>query len=367
MAWRFHARRVRTGQWLTRDLPIENPVVSFELSGVGTLDGNVPTYLGKLRENDDSLLLEPWNTLIYLEDEGVLRWGGILIESEPADEGWRIECAQFATYPHGMPYLGSGLSLVRADPVLAMRHIWDHLQSLVRGRLGVIVEGSSSARIGTEKSDQSFERGDGTLAEFETGPYTLAWWDNIDCGSEIDSLTAEGPFEWVEEVAWSGEEPRTTIRAADRIGTQRHNLRFVMGENVVSRLSPIYNGDSYANEVVGIGAGEGRGSLRSVAIADDGRLRRVKMLVAKGVSSKDRLDRQTSEVLRKSQMLGEVDSIEIRNHRNAPIGSFGVGDSIQVEGELPRVGYYSEWHRITGYELRENNRAVLDIQRLEVA
>lgn len=367
MAWRFHVRRATTGEWLTRDLPLQNVSVSFELSAVGSLEGTISPDMGQFRTLDGSLWLDPWNTLIYLEDEGVLRWGGVLVGSSFQGADWKLEAAQLSTYPHGMPYLGADVERIGVDPADMVRLIWAHLQSYRNGDLGVQVVGSSSARIGTERRDVSFDTGSGTAVEFETGPYELLWWENVDCGREIDSLASQAPFEWVEECAWDGEDVKTTIRVADRLGVQRNNLRFVMGENIVSIPSPEFDGDEYANEVTGVGAGEGKRAPRSTAVQNDGRLRRAKFYAAKGVKAKSRLDAFTALELRRSAMAAGIGAVEIENHRNAPFGSFHVGDSVQIDAVLPHIGKYSEWHRIVGFEWRENSRAILDLERLEVA
>ena len=68
------------------------------------------------------------------------------------------------------------------------------------------------------------------------------------------------------------------IRVADRIGARRTDLRFAVGENVVEATPFLIDGDWVANEVIGVGAGEGKQALRESAAVRDGRLRRIALL-----------------------------------------------------------------------------------------
>src|SRR5690606_24229540 len=229
----------------------------------------------------------------------------------------------------------------------AVRHLWSHVQGYPDGNLGVTVTGSTPARLGTAEE-----------------PYELAWFDSPDCGKEIDDLAKETPFDYVEEHRWSGEEIRHEVKiGAPRLGRRRTDLAFIQGDNVVSLVSPDRDGGLYANEVVGIGAGEGAGSLRRTDAVRDGRLRRPFVYTAKDVRSADRLDSLIRrERLRRSDLL-EISSVDVREHPNAPIASWSLGDDVRIDASLPWLGDVSLWCRITGWTLRSDHTATLQLAR----
>jgi len=352
-AWRFIAQRALTGEFLDLELPLALSSLKWDLSGPGSLVGTVAPDTGALRAPDGRLLLEEWGTLVYAEADGEIRWGGIVISSGFQGPEWTIEAAGFTTYPHGLPFLDT-LSEVGADPADVVRKLWQHVQAHPDGNLGVQVVGSTGARLGTPKVD-----GDNT-----SGPYELLWWDAPDVGQEIDSLAQEASFDYVEEHAWDGDEISHTVRIGyPRLGRFRDDLAFVQGDNVSNVVAPTIDGDDFANEVVGLGAGEGRAALRRSTAVRDGRLRRARVYSGKDVTSAARLDALIRDELQRRRDTLTIDSVEVTDHPNAPIGSWAVGDDVLIQAELPWLGDVELRCRITAWELLSDSRARLTLAR----
>lgn len=361
--WRYIAQRVLTGEFLDWGLPLDRDELTWELSGPGALRGTVSPDTGVLRAADGRLLLEKWGTLIHAEADGLIRWSGIVVRSEFSGSAWSVECAGLSTYPHGMPYTAE-YSGIRVDPAAVVKNIWAHLQSQPDGDLGVRVVGSTPVRIGTDPKDVSFTTGSGDDVAFVAGPYELFWWESPDCGAEIDSLAAEGPFDWVEAHSWDGDTVDHRIEIAyPRAGRRRTDLAFVEGDNVISSIVVTDDGDDFANGVLGIGAGEGKGAVRRLTAVRDGRLRRVKVRAAKDVRSGVRLDSMIADDLRRMRDVLTVGSVTVRDHPNAPIGSWALGDDIEVRAVVPWLGQVDVWCRIVGWSLLSEDTAELVLER----
>lgn len=363
-SWRYIAQRASTGEFLDMELPLHRDELGWSLSGAGSLRGTIAPDIGGMRAEDGRPLLEEWGTYIYAEADGVIRWGGIVISSKYSGPNWSVEAAGFSTYPHGMPYLGD-YSQVGVDPVDVVRHIWEHLQAQPGGDLGVSVVGDSTpVRLGTPPREVSFTTGAGENVAFEAGPYTLSWQEAPDCGDEIDSLVKETPFEYTEHHYWDGEEIRHELRIGyPRLGRKRDDLAFIQGDNVSALVTPETSGDDFANAVYGIGAGEGAGALRRMTGLADGRLRRVAVYTAKDVQSVARLDSRIASELRRRQDLLTISEITVRDHVNARLGSWALGDDILVEAYIPWLGDVSIWSRVTGWTLKSEDTAKLTLAR----
>lgn len=345
--WRYIAQRALTGEFLEWELPMERDELSWALSGAGSLRGRLAPDVGLLRAADGGLLLDEWGTLLYAESGGQIRWGGILIASDFEDEAWQIEAAGFAAYPHGIPYTGS-LTKTNYDPADGIAHVWDHVQSHPDGDLGVVVTGASSnVRIGT-------------TAE----PYSLQWHEAPDCGQEIDNLASEGRLDYVERHTWSGDEiHHEIVLGYPRLGRRRDDLTFIQGDNVSDVVHVQRHGDDFANEVVGIGAGEGAKSLRRSIPVRDGRLRRPVVYTDKGVSSTSRLDSLIRRELAWRRKTLEITSVTVRDHPNAVIGSWSLGDDVLIQAEIPWLGEVALWSRVVGWSLVDEHVAQLSLVR----
>lgn len=348
-SWRYLVQRATTGQWLHTELPLDVQTLAWELSGPGALKGTLAPAIGSQLADDGRPLLEEWGTLIYAEADGVIRWGGIVISSSFSGSSWELEAAGFTTYPHGIPY-GDTYTKAGIDPADVVAHLWDHVQEHPDAKLGVQVTGDKT----------TVKLGGGDTSEL----YELLWWETPDVGSEIDSLASVTPFDYVEEHTWDGDEIKHEVRIGyPRLGRKRTDLSFTYGENVIEIGDPQRDGDDFANEVIGIGAGEGTGSVRSTTAKRDGKLRRPYVYTAKDVGSRDRLTGLIRTELTRRQQLLTIPSITVRDHSHAPLASWSLGDDILVRATLPWLGDIEVWHRVVGWELESQHMATLDLVR----
>lgn len=354
-SWRYLVQRATTGEWLHTDLPLNRDVLRWELSGAGVLSGTLAPDLGGMLAEDGKPLLDEWGSLVYAEAGGIIRWGGIVIASRFERSHWRAECAGFATYPHGIPY-GDKYTQIGVDPATVIRHLWAHVQASPDGDLGVKVSNAKTpVRLGTPANGKE-------TAE----PYELTWWDHPDVGGEIDTLAATTPLDYTERHAWNTDRTDVTheiVLGYPRLGRRRTDLSFTLGDNVTNIGAPEWDGDRFANEVIGVGAGEGAGSLHRTAAVRDGRLRRPYLYLAKDVSSRTRLDALIrDERIRRQQPL-TIPSVTVKDHPHAPIASWDVGDDILIQATLPWLGDVALWHRIVGWDLLTEHTAALSLER----
>lgn len=409
------AQRVLTGELLHYDLPIQGEPTK-ELTGSGSLRATISPDEGLLRASDGRLLLEPWNTAIYVEDDGQIRWGGIITDMAWDGPRWELAASGFTTYPYGQPYLYKYVG-VKVDPADIVRHIWQHLQSYANGDIGLEVTGSTSRIIGTDSDirrdaqkaveDAAKARLDAKRKELDEargreapeatidrleaerdalqvahdkerekrealdelvredgGSYRLTWYDNPDCGNEIRALSRETPFEYIEEHEWNAD--KTAIRhrmvIGDTIGARRDSLRFEQGTNVTDVVPFEVEGLDIATEVHAVGAGEGGLALRSTAaITTKGRLRRARLVEMKDVRDQKRLDAEARFELSLSGGQPLATRITVTNHPHAPFGSWDVGDVVALHADVPWLGESVTWQRIVSWQMVSPSRAVVDL------
>lgn len=356
--WRYIAQRARTGEFLEWDLPLTRDRLSWALSGAGSLRGTLAPEVGGLEAPDGLPLLDEWGTYIYAEAGGRLRWGGIVIASEYAEGAWYVEAAGFATYPHGLPYEGS-YSRIGVRTTDVVRHLWEHVQAQPHGDLGL--------QLDIEPSPVTV--GEPASGDEDADPYELQWWEAPDVGREIDTLCRMGRVEFREEHAWVGdtEQVAHVLRLAyPRLGKRRTDLSFVQGENIIQPVQPERAGEEYANVVVGVGAGEGEAATRvTVPGADEGRLRRAAVYTDKGTRSRRRLRAQARHELGRMARTLEIPFVAVRDHPNARIGSWDLGDDILIDAEVAWLGRVRMWCRVVGWELTSDTTATLELARTD--
>lgn len=488
--WRYIVQRATTGEFLDLEAPfVTRSELSWALSAAGSFKGTIEVERGSMKAQDGRPMFEEWNTIIYAEADGQIRWGGIVVTSELSSDGksWDIEAASFATYPKGIPYLGAYYG-VQVDPADVIREIWSHIQGFDGGNLGVTVTGSTSVRVGST-SEQKYNAAAATykslqaayedekdkytdLRKYATGrgnvrtalstaktnasktlsaaksaltaakktkdpakiaaaqtavnnaqsaynsalsnynaavsnykdadaaadaqdkvrdaakakadaakktmdaakkvmdadggAYKMLWWETPDTGDKIKSLASETPLDYTETHAWNDDKTAITHRVNvqyPRAGRRRDDLKFVQGDNVTAVPIPKSNGDSFANSVFVTGAGEGKSMKQTSAAVNDGRLRRVDVIAAKNVKNLDTLRAMARDGLLAGKLTLSFDQIDVRNHDNARIGSWALGDDILVEADVPFLGRVSIWHRVIGWSLTSDSTARITLAR----
>lgn len=358
---RYLARRVLTGEWIDRDLPLSGVERARVLSGPGTLTCSIEPELRKAKHSDGLRVLEDWGTVIYAvdDDQGNAIVGhGLVVPATTYEEAaTRLTCAGMSTYPHGFIYDDAKVwgpraevlrkkdkngnvvqeyvsPIERPDPLQIVQDLWGHVQSFPNSKLGVRLVGNlkSTVRIGTNEE-----------------PYRLRWWEQPDVGQEIDSLATKTPFDYIEEVGWTD----ATMTAVDhririgwpRLGTDRGDLRFALGENIIES-TPVGTPEGYANDVrfIGNGTGSTMKSGRSTVI--DGRLRRTRIVTDKTVRTDSEANTLARIYREKMTQRPQIDTIRIKDHPNARITAINPGDGIYVQTEVASYGEINEWCRV---------------------
>ena len=341
--WQYFATRLHgdgTESIIGTDIPFTDAEPRRTLSGPDDFGSpTLPVEFARFRGEDGRPLFLPWSTAVYAEKDGIIRAGGIVTDREAEGQRLSLVVEGFTAYPHGMPF-GGRENYVQADPLDIVRDIWGHLQAQPGGDLGMTVDGvSSPVRIGTEKDDE----------DESAGPFRLNYFSTHDLGRTIDDLAEDTPFDYAEEHFWDGGTVGHRLRLGyPTLGRRRHDLRFVVGENVSEPSVGV--SDDYASEVLFLGAGEGSKMVNAQALRETGRLRRVAVVSDDTVTSGKRAQSLAEREL--AVRLGEDDvaQVEVLPHENAPIGAWSVGDEIRLLGSGSGwAGDLDIWVRVLDY------------------
>ncbi|MEU1355282.1 hypothetical protein ABZ410_15480 [Streptomyces cinnamoneus] len=389
--WRFIAQRALPEtilDWEVPFTPSSNP--KRALSGPGSMAGTIDPEYARMIGADGKPMIREWDTKVYLEIDGVIRWGGLVTKTAFDGPKASISCEGLSSYAQGIPYedyMVSGALITPPDPYAgkdknydgwvdgekgkqrvppppkpyggpridafdAFRNIWAHIQSRPYGDIGL--------KIDTHRLGELLGAEDGS------SPWELAWWDNPDCGQSLDTLARTTPFDWIETHAWAGggNAIEHRIRLGNpRLGRKRTDLRFADGENIIAIAKPEGMGDDYANEIVILGKGEGRKMNRAQVHRYDGRLRRVATVTDKTLATDTALrTRGEQELAGRTQAL-QIPAIQIVDHPNAPLGAWQLGDDIRVQVNVPWIGDVDVWHRIVADEISADGAVVLTLKR----
>jgi hypothetical protein len=226
----------------------------------------------------------------------------------------------------------------------------------------------TAAKAAKDKASDAKSKAQQAESE-DGGAYALEPWEAPDCGQLINELGKDAPFDWVEAHYWSGDIPMTRIRIAyPRAGRRLSgdtDPSFVQGINISVALKPATNGTDMATEVFGIGAGDGAAALRRTIGIRNGKLRRVATLQAKDVKTSQALDLKLRAELTARQNSLVVDSITVLNHPNSKRGTYGIGDDILVQGDVPHFGRFELWHRVVSMSEAPDGITELSLERTD--
>lgn len=370
MNWRYLAYRMNgdgTETLLSNDVPLQGPALREDLSGPGGIEGKIAPEVARLKTKDGEPVFLPWSTAVYAEKDGNIRAGAILVDLLETGPVLDLDTVGLPGYLNGQPY-GGNISRVQVDPLDMARHLWDHQQARPAGNLGLTYDSTSSpVRIGTKEEDVRFTTGNGEEVSFQAGPYTLQWWKDHDMGKAFDDLAAETPFDYLVTHKWDGERIAHHLRLGyPTLGARRHDLRFVVGENIFTQPPVRYDGDTYASDVVVLGAGEGRKMIRGGDSRRTGRLHRAAVVIDKSLRNKKSADTIAAQELAARIGDEDLDTLVVEEHPNAALGSFAPGDEILVQSP---AGWSKEvylWVRILSIVTEpEKNTATLTVARTD--
>lgn len=403
------------GAWLTRDLELREVERTRTLSGPSTITATLDGSVARRIMPDGRPLIEDWGTHIYAISENTNRIvnNGIVRPGTAYENDTRITCAGYSSYPTGLIYLNAklwgpvmqvgaqpavyeedGVTLVhpaveavsglpRPDSIMLYEELWDYVQS----RTAAVTY--SDLGVEVYRPPESPGRPIGTYEE----PYRLQYWDSPDIGAEMERLAQYTPFDFEEVPLWVDPGPlpagapfpyqkrgrkdpepmwpagygstqhdvHHAIRVGyPRLGRQRTDLRFAIGENIV--LPPPVTSSETANMVLGIGNGDpGPSMAQAMSSIEDGRLKRIAVVTDKTLSQAN-ISTLTSQVLWRMQQRPQITTVAVADHRNARLTSINLGDDILVQGQHPQYGKVNDWVRVLGItEGSSESAAVLSV------
>jgi hypothetical protein len=187
----------------------------------------------------------------------------------------------------------------------------------------------------TPNTRKAYARGTSVWQVRTITPFELHWYNSTDIGSEMGAIRDEAIFDWREVHAWT-DATRSAVShqlvfGVPRIGRRKMTLRFAEGENIVSGTQVTRDGTRYANNIVGLGAGSGSAQIHvNASDLNTGRLRRTYVYTDQTANTNTRMSARASKILAAMKNIDTVTSITVKNHPNAPFGSFAPGDDIAV-------------------------------------
>jgi hypothetical protein len=352
--WRFFTQHALTGAVLHPALPLSEVEFGNELNGPGSLTATIEPKWAKANASS----ITPPSALIYAEADGFLRWGGLIWSAEPQDGQYKLEAAGWSSYltkrhdQHGN-LAGRG-PYTYQDPCVIIRDIWAYAQEQPDGNLGIVVDATTSnAKAGTPAE-----------------PWHSYWYETPVLGDLVDDLVSEdGAPQYTNTCAYqaNGSIERRIRLGYPRLGTRRTDISFKTGVNIVDAPPVTYSGDDFANVIIATGSGEGTATRFAVDPARDGNLRMESVLALPTVNGSDVLGRRAAAERKRRQILGQVEQITVRDHPNAPLGSWQIGDDVHVAVHNQWVSW-TGWARITADSYRPGDtpdQATLTLQRAD--
>ena len=366
MTWRYIASRLNgdgTETFLNWELPLSAVGVTNTLSGPDAIAAKIAPEVAALKVSG-SPLIQPWSTAIYAEADGQIRCGAIVAGMVADGPNLALDCIGFPGYAYDMPYTGE-YSRVGIDPLNVVRDIWTHIQAARNGNIGLQVDPlKSGLKIGTVAESVAFTTSTGENVKFTSGPVKLMWYQTADLGGEIDALAKATPFEYREAHVWSGDTINHKLRLGyPTIGRRRHDLRFVVGENI-QIIPSIDFGEDYASEVLTLGAGTGRKMIRGTSGRPDSRLRRVAVVSKTSLTSTTKANTFAGQEVLRRLGLADVSEVTILDHPHALLGSFDVGDEILVQTGSGWADDMALWCRVISMTIAPDSLGVARLSLL---
>lgn len=346
--WRLSVQELRGArEFVCYDLNVTNLRMTRALSGPFDLQCDV----NPLDPSVEGIVFKPWRQIIHAEKviAGKRRvWGSAIVQPSDCDENTGIlhlKAKGFSCYPKGIPWL-EDLNWIANDAYRPVVEIWRHLQQdFPNGDLGVEVYPQTS---GVEMlPGYAF---DGDLLNFNFFATFVRQTDRLDCGDYIDALARDIPFDYLERSAWNADRTDVVKKIQlgyPRLGVIQEHLAFVLNENVTSAKPHTETETDWVSDVGVTGYFPGVEYSSRLANADPTRVRRYLDEDTAFIDSNERSAAWAARRLARRQTPPYWETITILpNHSNAPFGSFDVGDSIIVKGNMPWVGDVAQFHKV---------------------
>lgn len=351
--WRIIIEEARTNKILVRDLKVFEPKVLKQLSGPSTIQFKIDPKSDSVRDDTTgrAIRFKPWGHWAHIErttadGKREIVASGLFKPSvtDPKSGILDAEFTGFSDYPSGIPWL-QNWNPIAVDPFEIVRKIWDHLQDYPNGDLGVEVFPDFS---GTQMLPGfSFDGEDFVMDFFAIFIRAI---DFNDCGDYINKLARDIPFDYFERSTWNADHTAIDKKielAYPRGGVQQTYLAFRMGENVVEATPKLEADIEWTSDIIVRGWFPGKVYSYELSNADQTRYRRVIMEEDAKINSDERSEAWAHRQLTRRQVPFYWEKITVNMwHPNAPFGSYDVGDSIRVQGEMPWVGMVDQWHKV---------------------
>lgn len=336
---RILTQHALTGAWQSLALPLRDLEYGPELNGPGTLTGTLaPRLLAQ-----QPTLVDPGTTCIYVEEDGEIRWGGLVWDVRTKGNELELEAASWSSYPQHRydidgEFGGRG-PYTYADRCKVFRDIWAYCQSAADGSLGVIVDATTStSTIGTPDD-----------------VYHSHFWEHPNLGDRLDDLVSgDATPDYTCTSEWNAAKTDVIKRVRlgwPRLGARRTDISFSSGVNIIEDPQIALAGDDYAQVVIAAGAGDGSAKRRQFSAVRNGRLRLEHVIDLPEIKGNDILAARAASERKWRQNLGTVDQITVRDTKAAPIGSWQVGDDVYTRVHNAWTDY-TGWCRITSWSVK---------------
>ena len=353
---KYLAFRLPDLQELHGDLELDDVSLTRGINAPGEINANLraaEAYRGVTVEGTDEQvgLIREFGTLIVAL-RGRKARGFILHYAEETAEDQEVLALQgfgVGTIPDEMPWEGPDREHIQVDPMAVVREIWGHVTDNPDVLTVTVDRTRSPVRIGEEEREIEFTTSSGEDVSFEAGPYRLNWYSTTDLGKEFQDLATETPFEWREVTTLDRDSeapPSFHIELGYPIlEPVERDLYFEVGANVIA---PDQSSDQdFYTEVLVLGAGEGNKKRRGSAKREGGdrRMRRVKVVEDRSLTSNRRCDQRAKEVLAATRPDKFWTNVSVTPRPSTPPEAYDVGDIITVKG-LTVWGRHSQKCRI---------------------
>ncbi|MDT0473015.1 hypothetical protein RM863_12860 [Streptomyces sp. DSM 41014] len=263
---------------LIAELPMSGVSYSYELNGIGTLRGTIP-YSDETLPLDPETASTPARTVVYVDRDGVLVWGGIIWTRQDAAGGKSIAASEFLSYfQHRYvkktlatdtsllidpSYVQNGGQRLYSDQRFIIWSLLRYAQDQVGGSIGLDLDPLASSATGVSRvaSYFGYERPEiyKAIAELAASD------DGFDFGVELGWTSAannQAPRRFRRVRAWYPRRGRPVAESG---------LVFSKGGGAGSILAYDWpeDGTALVTEMSGLGGGSGEARVVKTASATD--------------------------------------------------------------------------------------------------
>lgn len=327
--WKFYAQRAVSGEWLDNDVQMADCSLTYALSAPNSGQLILPMPDVEPVGSDGRPVWGKWDTLFYAEKNGGLDSAYICDSVAPGPNGAVIKLIGVAGWLARVEYSGVWQQW-ETNTFNAVRELLSHANSKPRGltfaypgsRMSATTVGDPEPppkprkpprHKGEKKSDyidsDRYKTWQDDISDWNSNyqqneKYKLVFWESPFVGDKINSLANENNFDWREQFAWAGPfDPTFTFNFADDLQSVRTDIVIEDGLNVAGRLAITDDDQTYANKILGIGAGQGRKTRRSLSSFDDGRLYSAAYMTRKREHNKRQLDRASDRLVKRRRKI----------------------------------------------------------------